>query len=271
MWIGTLAIAGIPPLAGFFSKDEILTNAFAGPDQGGMGHWSLFAIGWLIAGMTAFYMTRMMMKTFYGQPRYDEETGKHIHESPQVMLVPLYVLALLSIVGGFIGGFAPLHIASPFEKFLGKTVEWREAAGQALHIENSLEWGLVIASVVVAVIGMGWAFSAYSKLRDGEKVPPEKKQPGSLWYFLYNKWGVDEIYDRVFVDPGRRFSQKLWRVVDLRIVDGMVNGLAASIAGLGNSLKNWQSGYVRNYALSMLLGVIVVIVGCLIGLRAGIR
>lgn len=270
MWIGTFAIAGIPPLAGFFSKDEILANAFASEAYGGRGNIGLFAIGWVVAGMTAFYMTRMMYKTFYGQGRYSEEEAKHIHESPQIMLIPLYVLAFLSIVGGFMGGFKPLHIASPFEHFLGKTVEWRTEA-QQLHLDTGLEWGLVAASVLVAVIGMLFARSKYLPSKDGNPLPIDNPKPGSLSERLQNKWYVDEYYDEFLVEPGRRFSQRLWRVVDLRIVDGLVNGVVGGIALFGNLLKNWQSGYVRNYALSMLIGVVLVIVGCLIGMTAGMK
>jgi NADH-quinone oxidoreductase subunit L len=270
MWIGTIAIAGIPPLAGFFSKDEILANAFAGPAQKGLGHPALFGAGWIVAGLTAFYMTRMMMKTFHGEARYDAETAKHIHESPALMTVPLMILAGLSIVGGFMGGFAPLHIKSTFEHFLGSTVEWRNEAN-ALKIDTGTEWGLVAASVLIAILGVGYAWSVYSKLKDGEKVPADKKKPGSLWYLLHNKWDVDEIYDESIVEPGHRFARNLWRTVDLRIVDGVVNGIAGSINGFGNYLKEWQSGYVRNYALSMLIGVLVVIVGCIIGLRIGMQ
>ena len=112
MFIGTVAIAGIPPLAGFFSKDEILANAYAGANVNGLGHPLLWGGGILVAALTAFYMTRMMAKTFMGTPRYSEETAKHIHESPAPMIIPLFILAGLSIVGGFVGGFAPAHIDS---------------------------------------------------------------------------------------------------------------------------------------------------------------
>jgi NADH-quinone oxidoreductase subunit L len=268
MLIGTLAIAGIPLLSGFFSKDEILLNAFAGPKENGLGHWSLFAVGAVVSFMTAFYMGRLLLKTFHGEPRYDAETAKHIHESPPVMTVPLMILAALSILGGYMNATA-FKMPAFFEHYLGSTVEWRTES-QRLNV-HSIEMVLLGVSVAVAVFGLGVAWSKYANSRDGAPLPLDNPKPGSLSERLQNKWYVDEYYDEFLVGPGRRFAHRLWRVVDLRIVDGMVNGIAGSVGFFGNLLKNWQSGYVRNYALSMLLGVVLVIVGCLIGLRIGMR
>jgi NADH-quinone oxidoreductase subunit L len=263
MLIGTLAIAGIPPLAGFWSKDEILLNAFAGREQGGLGHWSLWAVGFIVSGMTAFYMVRMMMKTFAGQPRYTQEVGAHIHESPMSMTLPLWILAGLSIVGGFLNA-AVLNL-TPFEHFLGRTVEWRGEA-DALRVQHNTELILLVASAALAVLVSLYAWSRYKNRPNGELSTEAEKQRNRLWRTLYNKWGVDDIYANAFVRPGHDLARWLWRYVDARGIDGAVSGTGRFIAGTAHGIKGWQSGYVRNYAFSMLVGVVLVVIGCLIGL-----
>lgn len=268
MMIGTAAISGVPLLSGFFSKDEILTNAYAGASVNGLGHPLLFWAGWAVAGLTAFYMTRLMWKTFYGTPRYDAETAKHIHESPTVMTGPLWILAVASAFAGFLGGFAPLHFPSQFENFLHSTVEWREA-NKALSIPENTEWLLVILSVAVALVGIGIAIFAYRNAKNNELLAPEKKVVGSrsLWDYSYSKFYVDEFYDSAIVQPGTRLAKWLWRVGDVRMVDGAVNGVGGLVGALSRMFGRWESGYVRNYALSMMLGVVMLVAGCLIGLR----
>lgn len=265
MLIGSLAIAGIPGLAGFFSKDEILANAYAGPNEGGLGSPLLYIVGVLTSGLTAFYMFRMMTKVFYTPARYDAETAKHIHESPMTMLLPLYVLAFLSVFGGYIGGFAPLHLPGSFEPFLGATVE-RE--GQ-VKLPQTMEFILVAVSSLAGIGGALLGWNLYKKARNAE-IPAEARDAG-WWRKLEDKYGVDEVYDRNIVAPGTRLSRWLWRTGDTRIVDGVVNGVGRGVSGLANWFKDWQSGYVRNYALSMLVGVVLVILGALIGLRSGPR
>jgi NADH-quinone oxidoreductase subunit L len=271
MWIGTAAIAGVPLLSGFFSKDAILANAYASSADdviakmfpqipGGIGHPSLYISGILVAGLTAFYMTRMMLKTFSGAPRYDEETAKHIHESPMVMTAPLVILALLSIVGGYL----------PVEKLLEPVLNWR-GAGHALEF-GSMEMIFWTISGVVALCGIGYAFMRFQKAKDGEFLVVEKKTSANrLWWVSYHKFQVDEFYNDVIVNPGTRFAQWLWRVGDLRVVDGIVGGIGGLITSLGGGLRRWQSGYVRNYALSMLAGVLLVVVGALIGMLVRVR
>ncbi len=265
MLIGTLAIAGIPPLAGFFSKDEILANAFAGPGANGLGHPALWLGGFIVAGMTAFYMVRMMMKTFAGQPRFSPEVGAHIHESPVSMTFPLQVLAFLSIVGGFLGGFSLLGIPNYFERFLGETVEWRPE-GAALELPHLTEIVLLALSISIAVLMCLYARNVYLNAARGERMTETQKQNSGLWRALYNKYNVDEAYIFVFVRGGKAVSNFLWQFIDVRVVDGLVNGIAGGIGVFSNRLRGLQSGYVRSYALTMLIGVVVVILGCLIGL-----
>ena len=266
MFIGTWAISGIPIAAGFFSKDEILANAYAGAGMGGLGHPALFWTGAFVAGLTAFYMTRLMMKTFHGAPRYSDEEAKHIRESPAVMWVPLYLLAIPSLFAGFLGGFKLLHIPSSFEKFLESVVAWRKP-DQALAIPEGTETLLVVSSVAVAVIGVVVAWRAYAGSKSGELLSPEQKT--QWWYNLsYNKFYVDEFYDQWIVQPGTRLARWLWRVADLRVVDGSVNGLTGIVGSLSRLFGEWQSGYARNYALMMLVGVVMVVIGCLVGVKA---
>ncbi len=248
MLIGTLAIAGIPVFAGFFSKDEILANAFAGPGVGGLGHWSLWLGGWIVAGMTAFLHGPHDDEDLRGPAPFSPEAGSNVHESPPSMTVPLIILAFLSAVGGFLGGFAPLRIASPFEHFLGETVEWR---GEEAALEHSGEhgWLLVALSVGIAVLLCLYARGVYLRAR-GERLTEQQKQRSPVWRLLYNRYFVDDIYVSAFVAGGKRLALWLWRFIDVRIIDGMVNGVAGGIGALGGAIRGWQNGYVRSYARS---------------------
>ena len=270
MLIGTLAIAGIPLLSGFFSKDEILLNAFAGPGANGLGSPLLWAGGFAVSGMTAFYMVRMMMKTFAGQPRFSPEVGSNVHESPVSMTFPLQVLAVLSLLGGFLNpaalGALGIHAPHYLEHFLGETVGWRERANLPLNVEHGQELLLVLLSSLLAVGVCFVARRMYLRAARGERMTEQQKQSSGLWRTLYNKYGVDEVYNGVFVRGGKAVSNFLWQFIDVRVVDGLVNGIAGGIGVLSNRMRGLQNGYVRSYALTMLLGVVVVILGCLIGL-----
>ncbi|MDX1931539.1 MAG: NADH-quinone oxidoreductase subunit L [Capsulimonadales bacterium] len=270
MAVGTLAIAGVPGLAGFFSKDEILANAFASEATddiaarfptiaGGLGHPLLFIVGLAVAGLTAFYMGRMMLKTFMGAPRYDAATANHLHESPAVMTLPLWILAALSLIGGFL----------PIEHFIEPSIHWR---GEALHLDfGATKTVLMVVSGAVALLGLGYAWMRFGSAKNGEYLPVEKKTAYSIWWLIYNKWLVDDFYQDVVVDPGRRFARWLWRVVDVRVTDGLTGGWGTGIAHLASVIRHWQSGYVRNYALSMLAGVVLVVIGALLGMMVGRR
>ena len=256
MAIGTAAISGIPLLAGFWSKDEILLNAFASRAQGGLGGAAYWAIAFLTAGMTAFYMTRMMVKTFAGAPRYDEHVASHLHESPISMTLPLGVLAVLSVVGGFLNA-APLKIHA-FAHWLEPVVMERELS------VHSLELPLMAASGVMALIVCGWAFFGFRGKANGEYAPKALRESG-LYAAVANRWGIDQWLDAVFKDEGTDIARWMRRFLDNRGADGAVNSFARGVRLLGEGLKGWQSGYVRSYALTMLVGVLVVVVACLVG------
>ena len=180
-------------------------------------------------------------------------------------LIPLIVLAFLSVVGGFVN-MGVIHFA-PFDHFLAPVLDWREREGAELPlaINATTEWILLGASALLAIGVALWTQGKYQARPNGEWTTASEKHKNPLWRTLSNKWGVDDIYNNVLVKPGYLLSRGLWRTVDTRIVDGIVKAISGSI-GRGGGLKNAQSGYVRNYAFSMLVGVFVVVAGCLIGL-----
>lgn len=264
--IATIAIAGIPPLAGFFSKDEILWQAFSNPLHGSL-NYLLWGFGAVAALLTAFYMFRLVFMTFHGECRINPKCKDHLHESPMVIVFPLIVLAFLSFVGGWIGipkviGELIGGIPNKFEHFLAPVFEFSEEyvkahSHVAAHHSAALEWGLMGLSVVIAVIGISIAFVMYVK----DTTLPAKFTATfpALHRAVFNKWYIDELYDFLFVNPCKAFGNFLWKGFDVVVIDGIVDGTATVVMGISAVLKNLQSGYVHNYALSMALGVVVII------------
>jgi NADH-quinone oxidoreductase subunit L len=252
--IGALALAGIPVLAGFWSKDEILWQAFSSHQ----GSFLLWLAGVVVAGLTALYTFRLIFSTFFGKSRVPKEVEAHIHESPRVMTVPLGILAFLSVVGGWIG--LPHFLSTnQFEHFLdpvfARYIQTTEAAG---HGSVGLEVGLMGVSVLVALLGIGLAYRFY--VARPEKPAELAEKVKGLYTFLWNKWFVDELYDATIVRPIYRLSDSLlWRFIDVRIIDGLVNGVARWLGALANLLRKSETGMVQNYALSIALGVILVV------------
>jgi NADH-quinone oxidoreductase subunit L len=255
MLTATLAIAGFPPLAGFFSKDAILLNAYQSENGGRI----LYAIGLLTALLTSFYMFRLIFLTFFGKERYDEH-HVHVHESPQSMLVPLMILAVLSIVGGWLA--APAFWGQPdyFARFLEPVFAQGSAggAGAAEAAAHALETPLAIVAVVTALIGFGIAFWLY--LKKPTKPAELAKSFKGAYTTLLNKYYVDELYAAVVVKPLLWFSTKvLWQTVDVQMIDGAVNGVASSALDVGDKVRQAQSGNTRSYAVWVVIGAIVVI------------
>ncbi len=271
MFAATLAIAGIPPLAGFFSKDEILGKAFE------YSH-VLWLVGWVTAGMTAFYMFRLFFMTFHGTSRVPHEVEHHIHESPGTMTGPLMVLAFLSVVGGWAG------ISGRFEHYLEPVIaryggEHAEA-GAAAH-GGSVEYGLMIASVLIALAGIWLARQFY--LQRPELPEQLASKWGGLYRLVYRKYYVDEIYDAVFVNRAKdlgtalasfdanvidgvgvdgtgwltRATSRLSIWWDTWIVDGLVNLTARIVWLFSYPVRMMQTGLVPNYALLIVLGVLL--------------
>jgi len=263
MWVATLAIAGIPPFSGFFSKDEILTAAFARASAA-PAWYAYWALGIAAALLTAFYMTRLMLYTFHGPNRTGEREGEHLHEAPWVMTGPLVVLGALSLAGGvlnlpeLVGGHAFLH------HWLAPVTETADRLRPAIALSHATEWALVLGAVAVAAVGIVGAL----RLLKPEKLVPARLAPPEtgLGRLLWKKWYVDEIYDRLIVRPVLWLSREVfWKVVDLRVVDGLlVNGSAAACRALGWVGSRLQTGQVGVY-------VVLFVVGVLFVLRAAIR
>jgi len=248
--IGTIAIAGIPPFAGFFSKDEILAHAYGGAH----GSPILWAVGVAAAAMTSFYMFRLLFMTFTGTCRADEHTRHHIHESPLSMTLPLMVLAGLSIVGGWVG--LPLHIGwgNQLEHFLAPVFGH---AQHPLHLDLSVEYVLMSTSVLVALGGLAVAYVLYIQRPELPRVLSDKL--GGVYDLLLNKYYVDELYEALFVRPTVALSTWLWRVIDAGLIDGLVNGSATVVAANSTLWRRLQTGNVQHYALSMLAGAVLVL------------
>jgi NADH-quinone oxidoreductase subunit L len=282
MLIGTLAIAGIPGLAGFFSKDEILWQTFAN------GFTILWAVGAITALMTAFYMWRLMAMTFYGESRVDAKKAAHIHESPKNMTVPLMVLAAGSVLAGYVG-VPKLWSIFPesfrcLETWLSTVVgtEAAEGAGHAAEGGAGLEWGLMLLSIALAVAGITFAWYLYTKRR------PEKEPLmalGPLYNGSLHKWYVDEIYNFLFVNGLVLGGGSALSRFDKNVVDGGVNGtgwLTRSTSRLSMWWDTWivdgavrltafvvklssypvrilQTGSVQSYALVFVIGIVAVL------------
>jgi NADH-quinone oxidoreductase subunit L len=257
MLTATLAIAGFPPFAGFFSKDTILFNAFkyrvSGVDT--PGH-ILYAVGLLTALLTSFYMFRLIFLTFHGKPRFDEHKV-HVHESPWSMLGPLVVLAVLSIFGGWFALPALLGGEDYFSRFLAPVFGAREAAGAEATV-RTLEWTLAGVAVVAATVGLLVAFWLY--IRQPGKPEALAKSLRGVYTTLLNKYYVDEIYAALIVRPLLWISRNvLWQAVDVGVIDGTVNGLAEGATGIGDGVRHAQSGNTRSYAVWVVIGALVII------------
>jgi len=261
MLIGSLAIAGIPPLAGFFSKDEILGEAFKN------GFVIVWAIGFVVAGMTAFYMFRLMGMTFWGPSRVDPVVEPKIHESPRSMTVPLVLLAIPSALIGLALGlpFGNSTIHNWLHPVFAETVELAgrpEAAFALLGVDGAL----ILSSVAVASLGIALAWHFFGVSLAGLRRDPDPKQVDAIvtatgaTRFLYraslNKWWFDELNDLLFIRIGGRVAAAMWWF-DRTIVDGTVNGIGTTAVALGRGLRRVQTGRVQNYALGIAIGLIV--------------
>ncbi len=260
--VATLALAGIPPLAGFFSKDAILTGVFAAH------HTVLFGIGLLTAGLTAFYMFRLVSLTFAGEFRGTPEEAAHIHEAPPSMTVPLVVLAFLSAVAGFLGmpevfGEHANRIAAFLQPVFPRIgLASAEAPEHALSAVT--EWVLIGASVAFAVVGILVAWNWYARKR-GEPAERVAASFPALYRLVVEKFRIDDLYDALFVKPFAWLARMLWKVVDVLIIDGVLNAGAFIVELIGDVLRFLQTGNVRNYALTFLIGIVALLLIVLAG------
>jgi len=276
--VATLAIAGIPPLAGFFSKDEILGRAFE-------RHPALWIVGFITAGMTAFYMFRLAFLTFFGYSRADQHAQEHVHESPRSMTIPLMILAVLSIIGGWIGWPPSLGGSNQFEKFLEpvtSTAGSMESA-KAVTQTSPTEYRLMIASIAIAVAGIWLAYEFYRTKRFAPEIVAGKMGP--FYKLLFRKYYVDEIYDALFVNRTKDLGTLLGQF-DAKVIDGVGVDGTGWLARFGSTLSMWwdkwiidgllnfgakftqllsfpvrflQTGTFSSYALLILLGLAILL------------
>lgn len=247
MLVGTVAISGIPPLSGFFSKDEILAHAF----QQNKVFWVLGVIG---AVFTSFYMFRLLFLTFNNKFRGSSEQESHLHESPKSMTIPLIVLAVLSAIGGIVGIPEVLGGDHWLAKFLSPVLYQSNSKIGGLTLEHSTEYILMGISVAAAVIAALFAFVKYSK---NNHVPlADNLDRGFLSKVSYNKYYIDEIYEILITKPLNALSGFFYKVVDRTAIDGIVNGLGKATVETSKGLRLLQSGNIGFYIFMMVAGVV---------------
>ncbi len=274
MWIGTLAIAGVWPFAGFFSKDEIIWMAGARA-VGGFEPWfrAVWVLALISAVLTAYYMTRLMIMTFHGENRTGDAERRHLHEAPKVMWVPLVVLAVLSIVGGWVNvpaaiGDLPVFGWIPHSEWLHEwlhPVTERADAVLAARVPEAAHTsplgggeGLWAAlSFALAVIVILVTSSAMRRRRIVRA--PESPEPRGFAKLLYNKWYVDEMYDALVVRPVLAVSRGAWRVIDQGLIDGVVNGLGYAARAFGWVGSRLQTGQANTYAFAIVIGTLLLL------------
>jgi NADH-quinone oxidoreductase subunit L len=251
MWIGSLALAGIPPFAGYYSKDAILEAAYAA--HSGVGLYA-FICGILAAFLTAFYSWRLLLLTFHGRPRADQHTMEHVHESPLVMLVPLFLLAAGALISG--KALAEWFIGHHWQDFWAGSIV-NAPHNHIIDAMHHVPGWVPLAPTVVGLAGIALAYALYVF---APGIPGQMAERfRAVYLFLLNKWYFDELYDRVFVQPAIRLARILWQVGDAQIIDGMPNGAAALAAGSSRQAVKLQTGSLAIYAFSMLIGVVLLV------------
>jgi NADH-quinone oxidoreductase subunit L len=285
MWIGSLALAGIPFFAGYYSKDAILEAAFASHSL--VGGYA-FICGILAALLTAFYSWRLLILTFHGEPRADHHTMEHVHESPVVMLAPLLLLAVGAVLAGYL--FYDFFVGEHERAFWAGSI-FNAERNHVLHDMHEVPAWVPLAPTVVAVLGIALAYFLYmvapalpARLAQTFSARPQlvlrqpaipaegreqatEPDPGGLYGFLLKKWYFDELYDLVFVRPAQRLARLFWHVGDERIIDGMPNGAADIAVSASRGAMRIQTGRVANYAFAMIIGLVFFVSLFMLGLR----
>jgi NADH-quinone oxidoreductase subunit L len=258
MWIGNLSLAGIPPLAGSYSKDAIVSAAWlAGTPIGAYA----FVCTIVAAFLTAFYSWRLLFMTFHGPSRASQHTLDHVHESPPVMLAPLIVLAAGAIFAGML--LNDWFIGSGQVQFWNRAIFNAPDNDVVEQLEHAPEW-VELAPLVVGLAGIALAFAMYIVRPALPKQFAKQFRP--IYYFLLNKWYFDMVYDRIFVKPVLWLAGASWKIGDATIIDGVPNLLTAMTAGGSREAVKIQTGSLAAYAFVMLIGV-VALVGVFIFLR----
>ncbi len=246
MLIGTIAISGLPPFSGFFSKDEILAHAYEHSPL-------LWFFGQVTSMLTAFYMFRLLFLTFYGKFRGTHEQEHHLHESPASMTFPLIVLASLSVVGGLLGLPEFWHMPNWMANNLD-TVILRKNPSTMPH---ETEWMLMGIAVLAAIATIYFAYIVYMQkrtlpLKENDKMPGFQK-------LVYNKYYVDELYNAVITKPLDVLSVAFHKFFDIQIIDGIVNGVGSAVKGIGSGVRLLQTGNIGFYVISMVIGIVFIV------------
>jgi NADH-quinone oxidoreductase subunit L len=250
-WIGSLALAGIVPFAGYYSKDAIIEAAWA--SGSGIGLYG-FVCGVLAAFLTAFYSWRLIIVTFHGEPRADHHTMAHVHESPPVMTVPLILLAVGATLTGLV--FRHMFIGEGWPEF------WRQAVvnGAANHVMANMETVPVLASLLPTIMGVAGIALAYFMYVARPEMPAQLATMfAPVYQFLLNKWYFDELYDFLFVQPWQVVARTLWHTGDEKIIDGIPNGVASLTADSSGQVVRIQTGSLAQYAFIMLIGLVLLV------------
>jgi NADH-quinone oxidoreductase subunit L len=252
MWIGSLALAGIWPFAGFYSKDLIIEAAYAARSVVGLyGFW----MGVIAALLTAFYSWRLLFMTFHGAPRADAHVMSHVHESPKTMIIPMSVLAIGAVVAGW--ALVALFTGDGHKEFWAASIFVAEGHGAIENAHHVPLW-VKILPLAVALAGIAAAWLFYIAAPGLPAALAARFQGPYL--FLLNKWYFDELYDRIFVTPAKRLGRGLWLGGDGSVIDGVgPDGIAAATLDIARRVARLQSGYIYHYAFAMLIGVAVLV------------
>ena len=252
MWIGSLALAGFPFFAGFYSKDMILEAAYAAHSGVGM---LAFWLGCLAALLTAFYSWRLLILAFHGTPRASAEVMSHIHESPKVMLLPLVPLALGAIFAGFLG--YDLFVGYDWQQFWGDSIFILPTHQAMEHAHHVPTW-VKLLPIILAASGVALAYVAYTFVPSIPSAVAKRFAP--IHNFFFRKWYFDELYDAIFVKPAVRIGGLLWQRGDKDTIDGYgPDGLTALVLRISQLSSRLQSGYVYHYAFAMMIGIVVLL------------
>jgi NADH-quinone oxidoreductase subunit L len=258
MLIGSLSLTGFPFTAGYYSKDAIIESSFASHAASGTFAYVLLIVA---AFCTSFYSWRLLFLTFHGKSRVDKDTMSHVHESPPVMMVPLYVLALGALAAGFI--FAPYFIGHDETHFWGESI-LRLADNKIVEEMHHVPAWVVWSPFVMLVLGFALAYYFYIRNPEAPARLAEQHEP--VYKFLLNKWYFDELYDLIFVRTAKCLGYFLWKKGDGWLIDGWgPDGVSARVIDVTNRVVKLQTGYLYHYAFAMLVGVAALVTWFMFG------
>jgi len=247
--IGTLAIAGVPPFAGFFSKDEILAATYSHSIP-------MFIVMSITSVLTAFYMFRLLFLTFYGSFRGTKEQEHHLHESPKNMTIPLMVLAVFSTISGFFGMPEVFSETHSLKEFLAPAFIFTDSKFSIEHASHTLEYSIIGVSIVVVALVYLFAQKRYAK--DVYLLAEDESKMTFLQRISYRKFYIDEFYEAVFTKPLNKLSSFLYKVIDKSGIDGIVNGLGNITMNGSKNLRTIQTGNTGFYIFAMVVGIVII-------------